>query len=242
MPWHSRPQMAARSDRRLQARTVLQVVASAALAACTLSAARPQPRGTAPLAFQGTRWPSLDCKHGYLPSRRAPGVLWRSRASHVRRAKSLTDLLGSMPKMMEGMKKLPELQKKLKDMPSVGEALDGRVKVTLTGDLAPADVVIDPALMSEISAEELGAAVLSAMRSAHGASVELTRSKLADFYGSMGVPVPGEMTGGAPAGRPSASAASPPQSAHGASVELTRTKLADFYGSMGVPVPPTMTG
>ena len=60
---------------------------------------------------------------------------------------NLGELMGAMPKMMEGMKKLPELQKTLKEMPSEGSALDGQVKVTLSGDLAPLAVEIDETLM-----------------------------------------------------------------------------------------------
>merc|ERR1719336_3247200 len=138
---------------------------------------------------------------GTLQLSRAPARARRSRAT--RRAQpNIGDLLGKMPQMMEGMKKLPELQKKLKDMPSTGTALDGRVKVTLTGDLAPLRVEIDPSVMNSASSEELSAGVLEAMKEAHAASVELTRSSLAEFYGSMGVPVPPSMTGGAPAGAP----------------------------------------
>merc|ERR1719461_2533231 len=103
--------------------------------------------------------------------------------------------MGAMPKMMEGMKKLPELQKTLKEMPAEGSALDGQVKVTLSGDLAPLAVNIDEPLLKRLSAKELSDAVLTAMKNAHAASVERTRSELAQFYGSMGVSVPSSMGG-----------------------------------------------
>jgi len=110
--------------------------------------------------------------------------------------------MGAMPKVMEGMKKLPEMQAKLRDMPSTGTALDGRIRVTLTGDLAPMGVEIDESLVGEVSAKELSEGVFAAMKDAHQQSVELTRSSLAKFYGDMGVPVPPNM-GGGPAGAPS---------------------------------------
>lgn len=114
----------------------------------------------------------------------------------------LGDLLGNMPKMMEGMKKLPELQQKLKVMASTGSALEGRITVTVTGDLAPVSVQIDETLMKEVSEKELSAGVLIAMRVAHEASVELTRSKMAEFYSDLGVPVPGALGGKPEAGSP----------------------------------------
>mmetsp|Transcript_97611 Transcript_97611/g.226316 ORF Transcript_97611/g.226316 Transcript_97611/m.226316 type:complete len:214 (-) Transcript_97611:102-743(-) len=137
----------------------------------------------------------------FAAPRAAPRTAPRGRVT-ARQAANLGDIMGAMPKMMEGMKKLPELQKKLKTMPAVGTALDGRVRVTLTGDLVPADVQIDDTLLSEVSAEELSQGVLTAMKEAHAASVELTRTKLADFYGSMGVPVPPAMSGGVQADTP----------------------------------------
>merc|ERR1712060_260803 len=106
-----------------------------------------------------------------------------------------------------------ELQKKMKEMPSVGSALDGKVKVTLSGDLAPTAVDIDETLLQSVSAKELSDAVLTAMKSAHTASVERTRSELAQFYGSMGVKVPENMNDlGNPGSAPTSAASASPAS------------------------------
>ncbi|CAK9104641.1 unnamed protein product [Durusdinium trenchii] len=44
------------------------------------------------------------------------------------------DILGSVGKVGEAMKKMPEeLQKRLRETPSTGSALGGKVKVTLSG-------------------------------------------------------------------------------------------------------------
>merc|ERR1712150_232123 len=101
---------------------------------------------------------------------------------------------GAMPKLMQGMKKLPQLQEKLKQTSVTGEALEGRVKVTLlVGDLSPKSVDIDESLLSDgASAGDLGEAVVVAMRSAHNAATEKSRASLAEFYSSMGVPMPDE--------------------------------------------------
>lgn len=42
-----------------------------------------------------------------------------------------------------------ELQKRLRDTPSMGSALGGKINVTLSGDLAPLGVEIDESLMEE---------------------------------------------------------------------------------------------
>jgi len=102
-------------------------------------------------------------------------------------------------------------------MPSEGSALDGQVKVTLSGDLAPLAVDIDETLMKSLSARELSDAVLTAMKSAHASSVERTRSELAQFYGSMGVPVPSSMGGPDTPGSASTNAASASPASSGAS-------------------------
>eukprot|EP00931_Biecheleriopsis_adriatica_P045501 TRINITY_DN26062_c0_g1_i1.p1 TRINITY_DN26062_c0_g1~~TRINITY_DN26062_c0_g1_i1.p1 ORF type:complete len:215 (-),score=54.21 TRINITY_DN26062_c0_g1_i1:78-722(-) len=122
----------------------------------------------------------------------------------------LGDLMGAMPKMMEGMKKLPVLQQKLRETPSEGTALGGRIKVQISGDLAPLAVEIDEGLMTEgLPAQVLADGVLVAMREAHNKSTELTRSELANFYKEMGMPAPGTGGAGGLPGMPGAGAAAP---------------------------------
>ena len=66
-------------------------------------------------------------------------------------------------------------------------------------------VEIDESVMTEgLPAQVVSDAVLLAMREAHNASLELTRSSLAEFYSGMGVPMPGQA--GGPAGMPAAPA------------------------------------
>eukprot|EP00438_Fugacium_kawagutii_P012849 Skav225687 [mRNA] locus=scaffold2526:11715:34020:- [translate_table: standard] len=111
-----------------------------------------------------------------------------------------------------------ELQKRLRDTPSMGSALGGKINVTLSGDLAPLGVEIDESLMEEgrqprscaagwealhvteavpqimattmgptarkvqfsepssLSAKVMADAVFLAMREAHNASLELSRT------------------------------------------------------------------
>ena len=112
------------------------------------------------------------------------------------------DLLGSMGKVSEAMKKMPDLQKRLRETPSKGSALGGRINITLSGDLAPLGVEIDEGLMEEgMSSKVMADAVFLAMREAHNASLELSRTELAKFYKEMGVPMPG--AGGGLPGMPS---------------------------------------
>jgi len=118
------------------------------------------------------------------------------------RGANIGDLMGAMGKMQEGMKKLPELQAQLKLMPSVGTALGGKVKVTITGDLAPKSVEIDESVMSEgLTAQVLADAVFMAMKEAHAGSMKISQSKLSEFYGDMGMPMPGQQAA-APAPAP----------------------------------------
>eukprot|EP00441_Pelagodinium_beii_P047642 CAMPEP_0197624858 /NCGR_PEP_ID=MMETSP1338-20131121/4377_1 /TAXON_ID=43686 ORGANISM="Pelagodinium beii, Strain RCC1491" /NCGR_SAMPLE_ID=MMETSP1338 /ASSEMBLY_ACC=CAM_ASM_000754 /LENGTH=143 /DNA_ID=CAMNT_0043195103 /DNA_START=149 /DNA_END=580 /DNA_ORIENTATION=- len=118
--------------------------------------------------------------------------------------------MGAMPKMMESMKKLPELQKKLAETPSTGTALGGKIKVTITGDLQPAAVEIDESVMTDgLPAKLVSDAVLMAMQEAHTASSELSRKKIAELYADMGVPMPQGGAGGLP-GMPGATAPAAP--------------------------------
>lgn len=114
---------------------------------------------------------------------------------------NMGDLLGAMPKVMEATKKLRDSQESLKNKPVVGTGAGGRVKVTVTGSLTPVSVEIDEALMTELSAEELGDELLAAMKEAHTGSLELAKTSLSEIYGSMGLPVPGQ-EGSAPGPAP----------------------------------------
>uniref|UniRef100_A0A7S4Q3L6 Uncharacterized protein n=2 Tax=Alexandrium monilatum TaxID=311494 RepID=A0A7S4Q3L6_9DINO len=185
----------------------LWVLSSALLASAAVNCFAAAPWARAPAEWRaGARRPLQHIAGDAVATPRA-----RLRAA----APNFGDLMGAMPKVMEGMKKLPELQKKLREMPSSGTAFDGRVKITLTGDLAPQGVEIDQSLLSEVSSEELSAGVLEAMKEAHAASVELTRSSLAKFYGEMGVPVPPNMAGAGSAGAAAPSVPSPPKQEEG---------------------------
>merc|ERR1719313_3033713 len=107
-------------------------------------------------------------------------------------------LAGMMPKMMESMKKLPELQNQLKEMPVEGTAMDGLVKVTVSGGLEPKDVYIADELLTTVSASEISRAVLAAMKEAK--AVSMSQEKLKAFYEDLGVEMPagGAAPGGAP--------------------------------------------
>ena len=50
---------------------------------------------------------------------------------------------------MSYMVALEDLQKRLRETPSKGSALGGRINITLSGDLAPLGVEIDEGLMEE---------------------------------------------------------------------------------------------
>mmetsp|Transcript_36299 Transcript_36299/g.64398 ORF Transcript_36299/g.64398 Transcript_36299/m.64398 type:complete len:183 (-) Transcript_36299:28-576(-) len=139
-------------------------------------------------------------------------ALGRRSRTALRAAPNFGDLLGSMGKMQEVMKKMPELQKRLRETPSTGSALGGRVKVTVSGDLAPLGVEIDEGLMTEgLPAKVLSDAVFMAMKEAHNSTLELSRTELGKFYKDMGVPLPGAGAAGMP-GQPAmpASPAPPP--------------------------------
>eukprot|EP00933_Yihiella_yeosuensis_P048683 TRINITY_DN4499_c0_g3_i1.p1 TRINITY_DN4499_c0_g3~~TRINITY_DN4499_c0_g3_i1.p1 ORF type:complete len:226 (+),score=47.25 TRINITY_DN4499_c0_g3_i1:61-678(+) len=126
------------------------------------------------------------------------------RSVNLHRHAGLGDLMGALPKAMEAAKKLPELQQKLRETPSTGSALGGKVEVTLTGDLAPVSVKIDQSVLDEgLPAQVVSDAVFMAMKQAHNTSVEMTKSELAEFYKGMGVPQPG---GAAPAPAPAPAA------------------------------------
>lgn len=120
--------------------------------------------------------------------------------------------MGAMPKIMESMNKMKEMQAKLKETPVTGSALDGRVQVTLTAALVPVDVAIDESVMSEVSAKELSAGVLAAMKDAHNASWKVTSGQLSEVYGSMGLPGnPADLAGLGGAGAPAQAPAPAPK-------------------------------
>ena len=147
---------------------------------------------------------------------------------------------------MSYMVALEDLQKRLRETPSKGSALGGRINVTLSGDLAPLGVEIDEGLMEEgwrvwfvmvrwiwgglkklfwclllgMSSKVMADAVFLAMREAHNASLELSRTGV------------------------SVRALSAFRVAQGSESEVwapyatcARTELAKFYKEMGVPMP-----
>ncbi|CAE7251148.1 unnamed protein product [Symbiodinium sp. CCMP2592] len=82
---------------------------------------------------------------------------------------------------------------------------DGRrVKVVVSGDLAPLGVEIDEDLMEEgLPAKVLADAVFVAMKEAHNTTLELSRTELSKFYKDVGMPLPGAAgaaAGGMPGG------------------------------------------
>ena len=65
--------------------------------------------------------------------------------------------------------------------------------MSISGDLAPLGVEIDESVMeANLTAEVLADAVYLAMKEAHNASLELSRTQLSKFYKDMGVPMPGQ--------------------------------------------------
>lgn len=131
----------------------------------------------------------------WVVGRRAQGRL--QGAAAARRAEApkmpgLGDLMGNMPKMMEGVKKMKEMQDKLKDMPVVGTAAGGRIKVTMTGSLVPVAVEVDESVVKELSAAGLSAELTAAFKDAHGQSIGLATKSMTEMYSDMGMKVPNQ--------------------------------------------------
>ena len=99
---------------------------------------------------------------------------------------------GPFGKIQEALKKAQEvkegaqkLQVELDEMEIVGEAGDGLVKVTVSGNQEPRAVTLDPAAMDKTAAE-LQALVFEAMQKAYGESTETMRTRMEELTGGLG--------------------------------------------------------
>jgi hypothetical protein len=102
--------------------------------------------------------------------------------------------LGKMKELTEAIKKAQQvqegaqrLQAELEEMRIEGEASGGKVKVTMSGNQEPMDVVIEAEAVSE-GAEVLSDLVLTAMRDAYAKSTSTMRDKMEELTGGLNLP------------------------------------------------------
>jgi DNA-binding YbaB/EbfC family protein len=102
--------------------------------------------------------------------------------------------LGKMKELTEAIKKAQQvqegaqrLQAELEEMRIEGEASSGKVKVTMSGNQEPVDVVISPEAVSE-GAEVLSDLVLTAMKDAYAKSTSTMRDKMEELTGGLNLP------------------------------------------------------
>ncbi|NJK72147.1 MAG: YbaB/EbfC family nucleoid-associated protein [Synechococcaceae cyanobacterium SM2_3_60] len=96
----------------------------------------------------------------------------------------IQEALKKAQQMREGAQKL---QEELDSMEIVGEAGDGLVKVTLSGNQEPRSVSISPDAATK-SATELEALVFEALQTAYSQSTEVMRGKMEELTGGIELP------------------------------------------------------
>ena len=102
--------------------------------------------------------------------------------------------LGKMKELAEAIKKAQQVQERAKNlqeeldaMEVVGEAGDGKVKVTMSGNQEPRKVEISPDALAE-GAEALSELVMVAMRNAYSSSTNTMRDRMEELTGDLNLP------------------------------------------------------
>jgi DNA-binding YbaB/EbfC family protein len=95
--------------------------------------------------------------------------------------------MGKLLKQAGEMKaKMKKVQEELKRLKVTGTAEDGKIEVTLSGELECLDVIIDPAVAS--SAAVLQRGLKKAFNDASRKAKELATSRLGDISGGLDLP------------------------------------------------------
>jgi nucleoid-associated protein EbfC len=102
--------------------------------------------------------------------------------------------LGKMKELAEAFKKAQQvqeeakrLQEELEQMQITGESSDGLVKVTVSGNQEPINVVISPDAMGK-DAATLSASVTEAMKDAYSKSTATMREGMEELTSGLGIP------------------------------------------------------
>lgn len=98
--------------------------------------------------------------------------------------KELTEAIKKAQQVQEGAKKL---QEELEQMRIEGQAGGGKVKVTMSGNQEPIDVVISADAMGE-GAEVLSDLVLAAVKDAYVNSTATMKEKMEELTGGLNLP------------------------------------------------------
>lgn len=98
--------------------------------------------------------------------------------------KELTEAFKKAQQVQEGAKRL---QEELEQMEVVGEAGGGLVKVMLSGNQEPVQVVVSPDVLGE-GAEVVSDLVLAAMKDAYTRSTTIMREKMEELTGGLNLP------------------------------------------------------
>jgi DNA-binding YbaB/EbfC family protein len=98
--------------------------------------------------------------------------------------KELTEAFKKAQQIQEGAK---QLQEELEQMQIEGEAAGGLVKVIMSGNQEPRQVIISPDAMQE-DAETLSDMVTTALQDAYQKSTETMRDRMEDLTGGLNLP------------------------------------------------------
>ena len=88
---------------------------------------------------------------------------------------------------MKKVYQLRKLQQELKQMTVESERLDGKIKITMTGEFKPQEIKIDESLLSPDNAFQLEKALKEAFIEALGKAQHNAASRMRDF-GDLGIP------------------------------------------------------
>jgi DNA-binding YbaB/EbfC family protein len=98
--------------------------------------------------------------------------------------KELTEAFKKAQQIQEGAK---QLQEELEQMQIEGEAAGGLVKVIMSGNQEPRQVIISPDAMKE-DAETLSDMVTTALQEAYQKSTDTMRDRMEDLTGGLNLP------------------------------------------------------
>lgn len=97
--------------------------------------------------------------------------------------------MGKMLKQAKELKeKMQTIQQDLKKVTVSGEAGEGRIKITITGELEPVEVKIDPAILKPENSKKLEQGIMQAMGQAIQKAKNEATSRISSVTGGMSLP------------------------------------------------------
>jgi len=108
-------------------------------------------------------------------------------SSDMRNVGEVMDSMDNFKKSGKIAKMTDSLVQELSTISIEGSAADGKVKVFFDGQQRPMNVEIDDSYLGKVTADDLNAALTSAMQDAHQKSAQKMEEKMKPFFAELGL-------------------------------------------------------